>query len=265
MRYNKQDYTKVLSPEHEDLVTQNTCNDSKTLFGVLQKWLERFPFLQSHDWDFWGHYKAAVNEYILQEKQLYLNNEEAIDDPERQKEIESALEASYQSHVQTFNCIFNQQKYEELRKKGKVRLSYTALQAALMIMLYREEPVLQMPFKVLQLCMDIDQNFTKWRNAHALMVHRMLGSKIGTGGSSGFQYLRTAAIHHKVFTDYFNLSTYMIPKANLPRLPGSMKTFMALSRAPRLLNRHPIYGKQSPGLPRSNLMIHVTRSESKCP
>merc|ERR1719219_1935194 len=128
-----------------------------------------------------------------------------------------------------------------------------------MVMLYREEPVLQMPFKILQLCMEIDQHFTKWRNAHALMANRMLGSKIGTGGSSGFQYLRTAAIHHKVFTDYFNLSTYMIPKANVPRLPGSMKTFMALSRTPRLLNRHPIYCKQSPGLPRSNLMIHVTR------
>lgn len=144
MRYNKQEYTKVLTAEHEELVTRKASDGTKTLFGVLQKWLERFPFLHSHDWDFWAHYKAAVNDYILEEKQLYLNNEESVDDPVHEKEIEAALEASYQSHVLTFNCIFSQNKYEELRKNGKVRLSYTAMQAALMIMLYREEPVLQM-------------------------------------------------------------------------------------------------------------------------
>jgi len=101
-----------------------------------------------------------------------------------------------------------------------------------MIMLYREEPVLQMPFKVLEQSMEMDSLLTKWRNAHAQMVHRMLGSKMGTGGSSGFHYLRTAAIHHKVFGDFFNLSTYMIPKSNLPPLPNSLTFFMNFPTTP---------------------------------
>ena len=80
--------------------------------------------------------------------------------------------------------------------------------------------------------MEMDSLLTKWRNAHAQMVHRMLGSKMGTGGSSGFHYLRTAAIHHKVFGDFFNLSTYMIPQSNLPPLPNSLTFFMNFPTTP---------------------------------
>eukprot|EP00483_Globobulimina_turgida_P001540 UN01542 len=112
------------------------------------------------------------------------------------------------------------------------------MQATLMIMLYREEPQLQMPFRVLELSMDMEAVLTKWRNAHALMVHRMLGSKMGTGGSSGFHYLRTAAMHHKVFSDFFNLSTYMIPKSNLPKLPNSLRFFMQFPSATSDFKRH---------------------------
>ena len=139
MRYNKKEYTEVLTKEHEELIQGNQISNP-SLFGVLEKWLERFPYLQSDDWSFWTEYKKAVNEYILEEKQLYMNNVDSDDDEEYKKEIEAA----YKQHIATFKCIFDESEYEELRKNKKVRLSYTALQAALMIMLYREEPVLQM-------------------------------------------------------------------------------------------------------------------------
>ena len=251
MRYNKQEYTKVLTKDHEELIKSQESNghnnNNKSLFDVLQKWLERFPYLQSHDWSFWTEYKSAVNDYILEEKQLYLNNIHTLSDgdTEKQNKIELELDRAYQQHVNTFNCIFDEKKYAELRKEGKVRLSYTSLQAALMIMLYREEPVLQMPFRVLELSMEVDNMLTQWRNAHALMVHRMLGSKMGTGGSSGFHYLRTAAIHHKVFTDFFNLSTYMIPKSNLPQLPNSLKFFMNFPSSTNQMKRIPMQQKQN--------------------
>ena len=47
----------------------------------------------------------------------------------------------------------------------------------------------------------------QWRHRHSLMVHRMIGRKLGTGGSSGFSYLKATAERHKVFQDLFNLST----------------------------------------------------------
>jgi len=277
MRYNKQEYTKVLRPEHEEYVLREQHKCKYSLFDAIEKWLERFPYLQSHDWSFWTQYKAAVNDYILEEKQLYLNHVHMDgDNAEMKKRIECELDHAYQQHVATFNAIFDEKKYCQLRDEGKVRLSYTALQAALMIQLYREEPVLQMPFRVLELSMEVDNMLTQWRNAHALMVHRMLGSKMGTGGSSGFHYLRTAAVHHKVFTDFFNLSTYMIPKSNLPPLPNSLKFFMNFPSATNQMRRIPMQQRQKEEKPAQHRPVYafgkllppyptISRAESMSP
>ncbi|MBY0384308.1 tryptophan 2,3-dioxygenase, partial [bacterium] len=91
------------------------------------------------------------------------------------------------------------------------------------VQLYRDEPLLQSPFHLITCLQDIDENFTQWRQRHAQMAHRMLGAKMGTGGSSGHKYLAAAADKHKVFTDLFNLSTFLIPKSQLPELPQDLK------------------------------------------
>ena len=74
--------------------------------------------------------------------------------------------------------------------------------------------------------MDIDELLTQWRYRHALMAHRMLGQKIGTGGSSGHAYLKQATDQHKVFSDFFNLSTFLIPRSKVPPLPNSLQSKM---------------------------------------
>ena len=86
---------------------------------------------------------------------------------------------------QSFNCLFDKNLYAQYYQDGHFKLSYEATLAALFIQLYRDEPLLQLPFKVLNQLMDIDAGLTQWRSNHALMDQRMLGSKIGTGGSSG--------------------------------------------------------------------------------
>jgi len=47
-------------------------------------------------------------------------------------------------------------------------------------MLYQNEPLLQLPATLIQLCIDVDELMTLWRHRHALMVHRMIGRKLGT-------------------------------------------------------------------------------------
>ncbi|RVE39872.1 hypothetical protein evm_015478, partial [Chilo suppressalis] len=72
------------------------------------------------------------------------------------------------------------------------RLSHKALQGAIMITMYRDEPRFSQPHQLLTLLMDIDSLITKWRYNHVIMVQRMIGSQhLGTGGSSGYQYLRS--------------------------------------------------------------------------
>jgi tryptophan 2,3-dioxygenase len=46
-------------------------------------------------------------------------------------------------------------------------------------------------FDLCEALLDHDQAFAHWRARHVLMVERQIGSKTGTGGSSGAEYLRT--------------------------------------------------------------------------
>ncbi|XP_037934043.1 tryptophan 2,3-dioxygenase-like [Teleopsis dalmanni] len=57
------------------------------------------------------------------------------------------------------------------------------------------------------------------------MVQRMIGSQqLGTGGSSGYQYLRsTLSDRYKVFLDLFNLSTFLIPREAIPPLDATIR------------------------------------------
>ena len=51
------------------------------------------------------------------------------------------------------------------------------------------------------------------------MVTRMIGRKIGTGGSVGAAYLNQTAEKHRVFEDLTSLTTFLIPRSDLPELP----------------------------------------------
>src|SRR6266849_6772911 len=46
-------------------------------------------------------------------------------------------------------------------------------------------------FDLCEALLDHDEAFAHWRARHVLMVERQIGSKTGTGGSTGAQYLRT--------------------------------------------------------------------------
>lgn len=112
-----------------------------------------------------------------------------------------------------------------------------------MISLYRDEPRFNQPYHILNLLMDIDSLITKWRcefsyflhgsdeliflfvDNHVQMVLRMLGShQMGTGGSSGYHYLRsTLSDRYKIFVDICNLATFLIPREFIPPLTPSMK------------------------------------------
>lgn len=58
------------------------------------------------------------------------------------------------------------------------------------------------------------------------MVHRMIGRKVGTGGSLGYLYLKETVDRHRVFTDIANMSTLLIPRRFLPQLPASLRDQM---------------------------------------
>lgn len=216
--YNQSPFYKQLKPEQQAEM-QKTLNQA-SLFDAIETWLERTPFLSDSNFDFWKSYQGAVRK-MLQEDQETVQKNPNLSDQDKQKNIEAIAGTQ-----KTFDALFDPQAFEEIRKQGNFRLSYKALHAALLIQLYRDQSILQIPFQILTSLLDIDEILTNWRYRHALMAHRMLGKKIGTGGSSGHQYLKDATESHKIFSDYFNLTTYLIPRSQLPELPASLKQKM---------------------------------------
>ncbi len=105
---------------------------------------------------------------------------------------------------------------------GSRRMSYRAFQGALFVSLYRDHPALQEPYRLLEQLMDVDEGFTTWRYRHALMVQRMIGAKIGTGGSAGAKYLLKLAERNRAFPDLLVVPTFLVPRSVRPELPPDL-------------------------------------------
>jgi len=90
-------------------------------------------------------------------------------------------------------------------------------------MLYRDFPLMQLPFQLIQTLLDIDELMAMWRYRHVNMVHRMIGSRIGTGGSSGKDYLRGAMEKHYIYKEFADLTSFLIERRKLPELSDELK------------------------------------------
>ncbi|HAG91614.1 MAG TPA: tryptophan 2,3-dioxygenase [Bdellovibrionales bacterium] len=214
-RFSEKDFDEQLKDDEKSKV--RSSEKDLSLFELVEKWLERTPFLTMKGFDFWSSFKSSVEENLQKDIQLINENPE-LNDTQRAKNTAMLTES-----LKGFQSLFDEAKYKQDQKEGTWRLSYRALHAALLIQLYRDQPVLQLPFRLLMALQDMDELFTTWRYRHAIMAKRMLGSRVGTGGSSGFKYLHEAAEKHKVFKDFVQLTTYFIPKSQIPKLPADVE------------------------------------------
>lgn len=201
----------------DDKEKMNDLENETTLLELLDKWLARMPFGRSENYNFWDKYQEAVASMLEQDKKIIESNK-TLSAAQVEMEL-SNLDATRA----TFDVLFDADKYRKLQEEGKVRISREAKLSAIFIRLFGEEPILQLPNSLLDHLLGIDELFTTWRYRHAIMVHRMLGTKIGTGGSSGHVYLKKSTERNKVFTDFFDMATFLIPRSFIPRLPEEEK------------------------------------------
>ena len=188
------------------------------LLELTDRWLDRMPFLEFEDFDFWLAYRDAVDRMLASDRQIIESNETLT-----AREIEFQIQ-DLENTRQRFDSVLDEDKFNAAREAGEFRFSHQGFLAALFINLFRDEPMLYSPFRYLTLLADIDEGFTTWRQRHATMVKRMLGSKIGTGGSSGHDYLSATTRQNRVFLDLIRLSTFLIPRADLPKLPEKLRS-----------------------------------------
>ncbi len=213
--YNAMSYESALPSASRRRV--KALEDRPNVFTLIEQWLARMPFLRFRDYDFWQAYRHNVQAMLAKDRAAIEHN--AL----LSTEAKAIQLRELDKTGENFETVFDAARYQALVDSGQRRLSYPAFVSALMINLYRDEPMFHTPFRVLTAIVAIDENLSLWRYRHALMVNRMIGSKIGTGGSSGQDYLQRTVEAHRIFTDYFNLSTYLVPRSMLPPLPEALQ------------------------------------------
>ncbi|MFM8385755.1 MAG: tryptophan 2,3-dioxygenase family protein [Planctomycetia bacterium] len=94
--------------------------------------------------------------------------------------------------------------------------------AILFIEGYRDLPLLAWPHQLLSGLVEVEQLFIIFRQRHARMVERIIGRRMGTGGSSGLAYLEQTATAYRIFADLWASKTLLVQSALLPPLadPG---------------------------------------------
>ena len=199
-RFGKEYYISQLRPE--DAETIKNAELKKPLISLVNDWLERMPFFDNKDfwpgWEgeekihpFWKAYDAIYSESLVQGEK------------------------------------FNLSRFEEImlgdEKKPEWSLSPKARRAALFILMYRDYPLLQLPFQLINVLLEIDEHLATWRYRHMNMVHRMIGTRTGTGGSTGKQYLKGALDSHYIFAEFAELTSFMIERNRLPELSPALR------------------------------------------
>jgi tryptophan 2,3-dioxygenase len=105
-------------------------------------------------------------------------------------------------------------------------LTLKARRAAHFIMLYRGYPLLHLPYELISYLLEIDEQLSIWRYRHMSMVQRMIGSRVGTGGSTGKDYLAGAVQKHSIFGEFSRLTSFLLNRRNIPSLSRDMEKLL---------------------------------------
>ena len=98
------------------------------------------------------------------------------------------------------------------------RLHHRRVRAGLIfIESYRELPLLAWPRLLLDTIVELEELMVLWRSRHARMVERTIGRRVGTGGSSGVDYLDQTA-RYRIYSELWAVRTLLLPKAAVPAL-----------------------------------------------
>ena len=196
--FNPEDYTKI-----------NESESKESLIHLVNNWLERMPFFDNDLWENFPLPTDDLHPFWSQYRKIYkdgLTEKEAV-------------------NIQGFDLVFFEKKNVDTGEEGQSNnsaLSPKAMRSALFIMLYRDFPVFQTSYQILDSLIEIDHQMAGWRHKHLVMVRRMIGMRTGTGGSTGAGYLEGALTKHNIFRDIEGLSTFLIERKKLPKLPEEL-------------------------------------------
>lgn len=225
-RFGQQHYVSQLREPEIQRIKQ--AEEDRSLRELIGDWLERMPFfMEAANWE---HFTAVLS-----------NGGEHPFWVEYRTRYQQSLTDNEKSNLTAFDTVFDL-RGEPGKAGGPATnegtagarsparaLSPAACRSALFIMLYRGYPILQLPFQVLHQLLEIDEQLSTWRYRHMSMVHRTIGSRAGTGGSSGKNYLKGALDNHHLFKEIAALTSFLIERRRLPALSPEMEKRLGFS------------------------------------
>jgi tryptophan 2,3-dioxygenase len=210
-RHGQEYYISQLRQQQIDIIRQ--AEKERSFIELLNVWLERMPFFEEEA--NWKNYKP-VSQTPPPMGEAGRGPSPFWDD--YRYIYASGLAEAEQNNIQFFDAVFADESASPERQ-----LSPKACRAALFIMLYRGYPILQLPFQLLNGLLEIDEQLSTWRYRHMSMVQRMIGTRIGTGGSTGRDYLKGALDKHYIFAEISRLTSFLIERRKLPGLSFEME------------------------------------------
>jgi tryptophan 2,3-dioxygenase len=207
-RHGQEYYTAQLKQDHIAIIKK--AESEQSFLQLVNSWLERMPFFDAtSDWhSFSKAHTGTEHPFWTEYKARYAHS----------------LAEAEKHNAAAFDEVFFQQR------ASHYTLSAKANRAALFIMLYRGYPMLQLPFQLLNNVLEIDEQLSTWRHRHINMVHRMIGTRIGTGGSTGKEYLQAAADKHYIFKEIAQLTSFLIERRRLPELPKTIEAQLGFAQ-----------------------------------
>jgi tryptophan 2,3-dioxygenase len=207
-RHGQQYYTSQLKQEDVDVIKK--VEASHTILELVNKWLERMPFFKEEKYwkDFVASGAADVADPVNNDHPFWRDYENIY---------AAGLADAEKINLEHFRRIFF-----DATQNPEHSLSPEACRSALFIMIYRGYPMLELPFQLLDTLLEIDNQLGNWRYRHINMVRRMIGTRIGTGGSTGAGYLQGAMDKHYIFKEISQLNSFLTDRRKLPVLPKEL-------------------------------------------
>lgn len=202
-RYKKEYYLSQL--RKEDIGRVKEVEEKQSILVLLKAWLDRMPFLEEER--YWKSYVARFAEKQLDVHPFWNDYYQLY---------EKSLHANERFNLEYLEKVLTDDQHGN-------RLQARTRRHALFIILYRDFPLLQLPFQFLQALLETDELLSTWRFRHMNMVNRVIGNRTGTGGSSGKDYLQRAMNRHYIFGEFAELATCLMERRFLPELPKELQ------------------------------------------
>ncbi len=204
-RYKAEYYkhTRRGSLSETDLQDVNQAESERTLKELIAQWLERMPFFNE---EYWQGYKGSGESNANDRHQFWADYRKAY---------QTSLSENERGRLSEFDRVF----FDE----GRGDVSPAAMRSALFITIYRNLPIFHLPFELLNTLSEIDELLSNWRYRHFMMVRRMIGIRVGTGGTSGAGYLEGTLSQHYAFREITEVATFLIERSKRPVLPDALK------------------------------------------